>query len=75
MCVERERVGFSGVKDLSLRVGEIWGNEMYVVPPPNRADPLSGSTNGSDELMVYQTWKGSNVGFSLPCRASFNYFF
>lgn len=38
---------------------------MYVVPPPNRADPLSGSTNGSDELMVYQTWKGSNVGFFL----------
>ncbi|KAL3630864.1 hypothetical protein CASFOL_023848 [Castilleja foliolosa] len=34
---------------------------MYVVPPPNRSDPLSGSTNGSDGLRVYQTWKGSNV--------------
>lgn len=36
---------------------------MYVVPPPNRSDPLSGSTNGSDELRIYQTWKGSNVSF------------
>ncbi|KAL9162836.1 hypothetical protein ABFS82_06G003300 [Erythranthe guttata] len=36
---------------------------MYVVPPPNRSDPLSGSTNGSDELRVYQTWKGSNKFF------------
>lgn len=43
---------------------------MYVVPPPNRADPLSGSTNGSDELMVYQTWKGSNVGFTLSLSHS-----
>lgn len=39
--------------------------KMYVVPPPNRSDPLSGSTNGSDELMVYQAWKGSNVSFAL----------
>ncbi|KAI3457800.1 hypothetical protein Pfo_014463 [Paulownia fortunei] len=36
---------------------------MYVVPPPNRSDPLSGSTNGSDELRIYQTWKGSNKFF------------
>ncbi|GER46816.1 DHHC-type zinc finger family protein [Striga asiatica] len=36
---------------------------MYVVPPPNRSDPLSGSANGSDELRVYQTWKGSNKFF------------
>ncbi|KAL1547400.1 putative protein S-acyltransferase 7 [Salvia divinorum] len=36
---------------------------MYVVPPPNRADPLAGSNNGSDELMVYQIWKGSNKFF------------
>lgn len=30
---------------------------MYVVPPPNRSDPLSGSTA---DLRIYQTWKGSN---------------
>ncbi|KAI4348352.1 hypothetical protein L6164_009086 [Bauhinia variegata] len=33
---------------------------MYVVPPPQRSDPGSGSTGGSDDLLVYQTWKGSN---------------
>lgn len=37
---------------------------MYVVPPPKRSDRLSGSTNASDALRVYQTWKGSNVSFS-----------
>lgn len=31
--------------------------EMYVVPPPKRPDPLSGS----EDLRIYQTWKGSNV--------------
>lgn len=36
---------------------------MYVVPPPKQADPLGGSTNGSDELLVYQAWKGSNKFF------------
>lgn len=36
---------------------------MYVVPPPKRSDPLSGSTNGSDNLRIYQTWKGSNIFF------------
>lgn len=36
---------------------------MYVVPPPKGADPLSGSTNGSDDLRIYQTWKGSNRFF------------
>ncbi|KAL3630857.1 putative protein S-acyltransferase 7 [Castilleja foliolosa] len=36
---------------------------MYVVPPPNRSDPLSGSANGSDGLRVHQTWKGSNNFF------------
>jgi len=30
---------------------------MYVVPPPQRSDPASGS----DDLLVYQAWKGSNV--------------
>ncbi|KAL3813920.1 hypothetical protein ACJIZ3_015188 [Penstemon smallii] len=35
---------------------------MYVVPPP-KSDPLSGSTDGSDELRIYQTWKGSNKFF------------
>ncbi|XP_031119041.1 probable protein S-acyltransferase 7 [Ipomoea triloba] len=36
---------------------------MYVVPPPKRTDPLSGSTNGSDDLRIYQIWKGSNKFF------------
>ncbi|CDP16720.1 unnamed protein product [Coffea canephora] len=36
---------------------------MYVVPPPNRSDPLSGSTPSSDALRIYQTWKGSNIFF------------
>ncbi|KAL2455568.1 putative protein S-acyltransferase 7 [Forsythia ovata] len=37
---------------------------MHVVPPPTkRPDPLSGSTNGSDDLRIYQTWKGSNKFF------------
>ncbi|KAL6499088.1 hypothetical protein OROGR_028109 [Orobanche gracilis] len=33
----------------------------YVVPPPNRSNRLYGSTDGSDELRVYQTSKGSNM--------------
>ncbi|CAA3002101.1 probable protein S-acyltransferase 7 isoform X2 [Olea europaea var. sylvestris] len=36
---------------------------MHVVPPTQRTDPLSGSTNGSDALRIYQTWKGSNKFF------------
>ncbi|KAI4350472.1 hypothetical protein L6164_004924 [Bauhinia variegata] len=36
---------------------------MYVVPPPQRSDPGSGSTGGSSDLRVYQTWKGSNKFF------------
>ncbi|CAI9111626.1 OLC1v1011888C1 [Oldenlandia corymbosa var. corymbosa] len=36
---------------------------MYVVPPPKRPDPLSGSTIGSDDVRVFQTWKGSNIFF------------
>ncbi|CAL5192973.1 unnamed protein product [Lathyrus oleraceus] len=32
---------------------------MYVVPPPQRSDPGSGS----DGLRVYQAWKGSNKFF------------
>ncbi|KAJ9564214.1 hypothetical protein OSB04_000180 [Centaurea solstitialis] len=32
---------------------------MYVVPPPKH----SGSTNASDNLRIYQTWKGSNIFF------------
>ncbi|CAI9758520.1 unnamed protein product [Fraxinus pennsylvanica] len=37
---------------------------MHVVPPPTqRTDPLPGSTNGSDALRIYQTWKGSNKFF------------
>ncbi|CAH9112326.1 unnamed protein product [Cuscuta epithymum] len=36
---------------------------MYVVPPPKGSDPPSGSTNGSDDLRIYQTWKGSNRFF------------
>lgn len=39
--------------------------KMYVVPPPKRSDPLSGSTNGQDNLRIYQTWKGSNVSVLL----------
>jgi hypothetical protein len=39
---------------------------MYVVPPPQRSDPGSGSS----DLRVYQAWKGSNVcytfSFSFP---------
>ncbi|GER38895.1 DHHC-type zinc finger family protein [Striga asiatica] len=44
---------------------EIFGvtRNMYVVPPPDRSDPLSGSEKGSYELRVYQTWKGSNKFF------------
>lgn len=40
---------------------------MYVVPPPQRSDPGSGSGAGSKDLRVYQAWKGSNVSldFSL----------
>lgn len=34
---------------------------MYVVPPPQRSDPGSGSAFGSGDLRVYQAWKGSNV--------------
>ncbi|XP_022894349.1 probable protein S-acyltransferase 7 [Olea europaea var. sylvestris] len=36
---------------------------MYVVPPPKRNDPSFGSTDGSDTLRIYQTWKGSNKFF------------
>ncbi|KAF5936752.1 hypothetical protein HYC85_024258 [Camellia sinensis] len=36
---------------------------MYVVPPPKRSDPLSGSTSVSDDLRIYQAWKGSNIFF------------
>uniref|UniRef100_A0A5B7A7P7 S-acyltransferase n=1 Tax=Davidia involucrata TaxID=16924 RepID=A0A5B7A7P7_DAVIN len=36
---------------------------MYVVPPPKRSDPISGSTSGSDDLQIYQIWKGSNIFF------------
>ncbi|XP_041004211.1 probable protein S-acyltransferase 7 [Juglans microcarpa x Juglans regia] len=32
---------------------------MYVVPPPQRSDPESGST----DLRIYQAWKGSNIFF------------
>ncbi|TKY63020.1 S-acyltransferase 7 [Spatholobus suberectus] len=32
---------------------------MYVVPPPQRSDPGSGS----GDLLVYQAWKGSNKFF------------
>ena len=35
---------------------------MYVVPPPQRLDPGSGS----GDLRVYQAWKGSNVSFPSP---------
>lgn len=36
--------------------------EMYVVPPPKQA-PVAGSSCGSDDLLTYQTWKGSNIFF------------
>ncbi|KAL0549653.1 hypothetical protein IC582_014140 [Cucumis melo] len=36
---------------------------MYVVPPPQRSDPISGSSSGSTDLRVYQAWKGSNIFF------------
>ncbi|KAH6781837.1 DHHC-type zinc finger family protein [Perilla frutescens var. hirtella] len=36
---------------------------MYVVPPPKGSDKLSGSQTGSDELRIYQAWKGSNKFF------------
>ncbi|XP_015893980.2 probable protein S-acyltransferase 7 [Ziziphus jujuba] len=36
---------------------------MYVVPPPQRSDPASGSGAGSKDLRVYQAWKGSNIFF------------
>ncbi|KAI9084079.1 hypothetical protein K1719_034075 [Acacia pycnantha] len=36
---------------------------MYVVPPPQQTDPVSGSTGGSSDLRVYQAWKGSNKFF------------
>ncbi|CAL5185492.1 unnamed protein product [Lathyrus oleraceus] len=32
---------------------------MYVVPPPQRSDPASGSS----DLRIYQAWKGSNKFF------------
>ncbi|KAL6501499.1 hypothetical protein OROGR_026632 [Orobanche gracilis] len=32
----------------------------YAIPPPNRSNPLYRSTDGSDELRVYRTWKDSN---------------
>ncbi|KAK3036400.1 hypothetical protein RJ639_029999 [Escallonia herrerae] len=36
---------------------------MYVVPPPKRSDPVSGSASESDDLRTYQIWKGSNIFF------------
>ncbi|KAF7136522.1 hypothetical protein RHSIM_Rhsim08G0040900 [Rhododendron simsii] len=34
---------------------------MYVVHPPKQGDPTSGSTSASsNDLRIYQTWKGSN---------------
>ncbi|PON95428.1 Zinc finger, DHHC-type, palmitoyltransferase [Trema orientale] len=36
---------------------------MYVVPPPQRSDPGSGSGFGAGDLRVYQAWKGSNKFF------------
>lgn len=38
---------------------------MYVVPPPQRSDPASGSAGASTDSRVYQIWKGSNVSFNL----------
>ncbi|XAR52035.1 Protein S-acyltransferase [Bertholletia excelsa] len=36
---------------------------MYVVPPPKRMDPMSGSTDGSDDVRIYRAWKGNNIFF------------
>ncbi|KAH7847578.1 hypothetical protein Vadar_027753 [Vaccinium darrowii] len=36
---------------------------MYVVPPPKHPDPVSGSSSGSGDLLIYQAWKGSNIFF------------
>ncbi|KAK9925555.1 hypothetical protein M0R45_033877 [Rubus argutus] len=36
---------------------------MYVVPPPQRSDPASGSAGASTDSRVYQIWKGSNIFF------------
>ncbi|KAG6412664.1 hypothetical protein SASPL_125348 [Salvia splendens] len=33
---------------------------MYVVPPPKGSDKVGGSETGSDEVRIYQAWKGSN---------------
>lgn len=33
---------------------------MYVVHPPKQGDPLSGSTSASNDVRIYQIWKGSN---------------
>ena len=40
---------------------------MYVVPPPKRSsDPMPGYSGGSsDNVRIYQIWKGSNVSFLL----------
>lgn len=46
--------------------------DMYLVPPPKRPDPLSGSALPSDALRIFQTWKGSNV-CSLFSFSSFHY--
>lgn len=34
-----------------------------MVPPPQRADPASGSAGASTDSRVYQIWKGSNIFF------------
>ncbi|KAF7819376.1 putative protein S-acyltransferase 7 [Senna tora] len=36
---------------------------MFVVPPPQRSDPGSGSTGGAGDLRVYEIWRGSNGRF------------
>ncbi|KAG6410151.1 hypothetical protein SASPL_128201 [Salvia splendens] len=33
---------------------------MYVVPPPKGSDKVGGSETGSDEVRIYQAWKGNN---------------